>query len=42
MTPILPGATIGLLGGLRAVRYALWDEDQARLVRFRDVVASAA
>jgi acyl-lipid omega-6 desaturase (Delta-12 desaturase) len=35
------GPTIGLLGGLRAVRYALWDEDQARLVRFRDVVATA-
>jgi omega-6 fatty acid desaturase (delta-12 desaturase) len=30
--------TFGLLGGLRAVRYVLWDEDQARLVRFCDLV----
>ena len=29
--------TLGLLGGLRAVRYVLWDEAQAKLVRFRDV-----
>jgi omega-6 fatty acid desaturase (delta-12 desaturase) len=29
--------TLGLLGGLKAVRYVLWDEAQAKLVRFRDV-----
>jgi hypothetical protein len=28
-------------GGLRAVRYALCDETQAKLVRFRDVAAAA-
>jgi omega-6 fatty acid desaturase (delta-12 desaturase) len=32
--------TLGLLGGLRAVRYVLWDEAQAKLVRFRDVAIS--
>lgn len=40
----LPGlgatTTLGLLGGLRALRYVLWDEAQARLVRFRDLTAS--
>ncbi|HUA52838.1 MAG TPA: fatty acid desaturase [Candidatus Sulfotelmatobacter sp.] len=32
--------TLGLLGGLRAVGYVLWDETQAKLVRFRDVAAA--
>jgi omega-6 fatty acid desaturase (delta-12 desaturase) len=32
--------TIGLRGGLRAVCYALWDEDQGRLIRFRDLSAA--
>jgi omega-6 fatty acid desaturase (delta-12 desaturase) len=32
--------TFGLLGGLRALRYVLWDEAQAKLVRFRDVAAA--
>jgi omega-6 fatty acid desaturase (delta-12 desaturase) len=37
-TPALHAVTtFGLLGGLRAIRYVLWDEDQARLVRFDDV-----
>jgi omega-6 fatty acid desaturase (delta-12 desaturase) len=35
-----PATTLGLLGGLNAVRYVLWDEDQAKLVRFRDVRAA--
>jgi omega-6 fatty acid desaturase (delta-12 desaturase) len=38
--PTLRAATtLGLLGGLRAVRYVLWDEAQAKLVRFRDAAA---
>src|SRR5271156_2643531 len=32
-----PATTLSLLGGLNALRYVLWDEDQAKLVRFRDV-----
>lgn len=39
--PALRAATtLGLRGGLRAVRFVLWDEDQAKLVRFRDVAAA--
>jgi omega-6 fatty acid desaturase (delta-12 desaturase) len=39
--PALGAVTpLRLLGGLRAVRYVLWDEDQAKLVRFRDVAAA--
>ena len=39
--PALGAATtFGLWGGLRALRYVLWDEDQAKLVRFRDVAGA--
>jgi omega-6 fatty acid desaturase (delta-12 desaturase) len=38
MPALRPATTLDLFGGLRAVRYVLWDEDQARLVRFCDVV----
>jgi omega-6 fatty acid desaturase (delta-12 desaturase) len=36
-----PATILDLPGGLRAVRYVLWDEDQAKLIRFRDVAAAA-
>jgi len=32
--------TLTLPGGLRALRYVLWDEAEARLVRFRDVATA--
>jgi omega-6 fatty acid desaturase (delta-12 desaturase) len=36
-----PATTLTLIGGLRAVRYVLWDEGRGKLVRFRDASAEA-
>jgi omega-6 fatty acid desaturase (delta-12 desaturase) len=41
MPRLRAGTTLGFLAGLRAVRYVLWDEDQAKLVRFRDLAGVA-
>ncbi len=41
IAPLCHVTRLTLLEGLRAARYALWDERQARMVTFRDAAAAA-